>query len=60
MRGYRPSILNFPRAETFSAMAKFNGKQFSLSETMVFTPELCKGNFQPFSWPDLFMRNILN
>lgn len=44
MQGYRPSALKFPRTETFSAMAKFSGAKFSLTETMIFNPEFSNGN----------------
>ncbi|KAJ0089376.1 hypothetical protein Patl1_33066 [Pistacia atlantica] len=40
LRGFRPSVFKFPRAETFSTMAKFSGTKFSLSETMTLDPEL--------------------
>ncbi|XP_057987743.1 uncharacterized protein LOC110642362 isoform X2 [Hevea brasiliensis] len=43
VQGYRPSPLKFPRTETFSAMAKFSGTKFSLTETMIFNPELSNG-----------------
>ncbi|XP_021627253.1 uncharacterized protein LOC110625875 isoform X2 [Manihot esculenta] len=43
MQGYRPSALKFPRTETFSAMAKFSGAKFSLTETMIFNPEFSNG-----------------
>nr|XP_027100369.1 uncharacterized protein LOC113719357 isoform X2 [Coffea arabica] len=40
---FRPSVLKFPRAETFSAMAKFSGTKFSLSETIAFDSEPLDG-----------------
>ncbi|ESR43047.1 hypothetical protein CICLE_v100108862mg, partial [Citrus x clementina] len=40
MDGFRTSTLKFPRAETFSTMAKFSGTKFSLSETLTLDPEL--------------------
>ncbi|GLT57665.1 hypothetical protein SLA2020_306220 [Shorea laevis] len=43
MHGFRPSIVKFPRAETFSTMAKFSGTKFSLSETLAFDSDLCNG-----------------
>ncbi|KAI7990467.1 putative vacuolar protein sorting-associated protein 13C [Camellia lanceoleosa] len=43
VHGFRPSILKFPRAETFSGIAKFSGTKFSLSETIAFDPDLCDG-----------------
>ncbi|KAK6918056.1 Vacuolar protein sorting-associated protein 13, DH-like domain [Dillenia turbinata] len=36
MNGFRPTNLKFPRAETFSAMAKFSGTKFSTSEILTF------------------------
>lgn len=44
MYGFRTSTLKFPRAETFSTMAKFSGTKFSLSETLTLDPELFSGN----------------
>ncbi|CAI9097127.1 OLC1v1033463C2 [Oldenlandia corymbosa var. corymbosa] len=44
IRHFKPSILKFPRAETFSAMAKFSGTSFSLSETLTFDSELPDGH----------------
>ncbi|THG06671.1 hypothetical protein TEA_005294 [Camellia sinensis var. sinensis] len=43
VHGFRPSILKFPRAETFSGIAKFSGTKFSLSEMIAFDPDLCDG-----------------
>ncbi|KAL6965672.1 hypothetical protein U1Q18_036726 [Sarracenia purpurea var. burkii] len=43
MHGFKPSILRFPRAETFSGTAKFSGTKFSLSETITFEPDLNNG-----------------
>ncbi|KAL3502378.1 hypothetical protein ACH5RR_036827, partial [Cinchona calisaya] len=40
---FKPAILKFPRAEIFSAMAKFSGTKFSLSETLTFDSELTDG-----------------
>ncbi|XP_044509521.1 uncharacterized protein LOC123228248 isoform X4 [Mangifera indica] len=40
LHSFRPSVFKFPRAETFSAMAKFSGTKFSLSETMTLDPEI--------------------
>lgn len=36
IQGFRPISSKFPRAESFSAMAKLNGSKFSLSETLTF------------------------
>lgn len=44
MHGFGPSILKFPRAETFGSMAKFSGTKFSVSETIVFDSDLSGGN----------------
>ncbi|XP_065855428.1 uncharacterized protein [Euphorbia lathyris] len=38
MQGCKASSVKFPRAETFSAMAKYSGTKFSLIETMTFNP----------------------
>ncbi|KAA8547313.1 hypothetical protein F0562_003823 [Nyssa sinensis] len=43
LHGFKPSILKFPRAESFSAIAKFSGTKFSLSETITFDPAVCDG-----------------
>lgn len=44
MHGYRPSVIKFPRTETFSSTAKFSGTKFCQSETMTFDPDMCNGN----------------
>lgn len=44
VHGFRPSIVKFPRAETFSTMAKFSGTKFSQSETLAFDSDFCNGN----------------
>ena len=44
MHGFKPSGMKFPRTETFTAMAKFSGTKFSLSETMILDPDLSNGN----------------
>lgn len=36
IQGFRPISSKFPRAESFSAMAKLNGSKFSLSEILTF------------------------
>ncbi|KAF5748859.1 putative vacuolar protein sorting-associated protein 13B-like isoform X3 [Tripterygium wilfordii] len=41
--GFDPSVLKFPRTETFSAAAKFSGTKFSLSETIAFHSDLSNG-----------------
>ncbi|KAK8498349.1 hypothetical protein V6N12_032902 [Hibiscus sabdariffa] len=41
--GYGPSVLKFPRTETFSTTAKFSGTKFSQSETVAFEPDMCSG-----------------
>ncbi|KAG4203337.1 hypothetical protein ERO13_A05G394600v2 [Gossypium hirsutum] len=41
--GYRPSVLKFPRTETFSKTAKFSETKFSQSETVAFEPDTCSG-----------------
>ncbi|KAL3830664.1 hypothetical protein ACJIZ3_019466 [Penstemon smallii] len=43
MRGFRPSSLKFPRAESFGATAKFSGTKFSTSEIIRFEPEFSAG-----------------
>ncbi|KAK6259268.1 hypothetical protein SCA6_013742 [Theobroma cacao] len=43
MHGYRPSVIKFPRTETFSSTAKFSGTKFCQSETMTFDPDMCNG-----------------
>ncbi|XP_009615133.1 uncharacterized protein [Nicotiana tomentosiformis] len=43
MPGYKPSAVKFPRAETFSEIAKFSGTRFSLSETITFDPQSSDG-----------------
>lgn len=40
IHGYGPSVLKFPRAEKFGAMAKFSGTKFSASETISFNSDL--------------------
>lgn len=44
MHGFKPSVMKFPRTETFTSMAKFSGTKFSLSETMILDPDLSNGN----------------
>lgn len=44
MHGFKPSILKFPRAETFCGIAKFSGTKYSISETVTFEPDLTDGN----------------
>lgn len=45
IQGYGPSVLKFPRAENFGAVAKFNGTKFSASETISFNSDsLSEGN----------------
>ncbi|KAG8383676.1 hypothetical protein BUALT_Bualt04G0038600 [Buddleja alternifolia] len=43
MHGFRPSTLNYPRAESFSAKAKFSGTKFSISEIIRFDPDFNDG-----------------
>ncbi|XP_059667459.1 uncharacterized protein LOC132312914 [Cornus florida] len=43
MNGFKPSILKFPRAESFSTTAKFSGTKFSLSEIVNFDPASSHG-----------------
>ncbi|CAH1424589.1 unnamed protein product [Lactuca virosa] len=43
IRGFRPSVLKFPRAEKFSEIAKFSGTKFSSSESINFTADISKG-----------------
>ncbi|XP_073032093.1 intermembrane lipid transfer protein VPS13 isoform X2 [Primulina eburnea] len=43
MRGFRPSVLKLPRAESFSTMSRFGGTKFSLSEVIRFDPEFSDG-----------------
>ncbi|KAL7589773.1 hypothetical protein Lser_V15G35826 [Lactuca serriola] len=43
IRGSRPSVLKFPRAEKFSEVAKFSGTKFSSSESINFTADISKG-----------------
>ncbi|KAI8535314.1 hypothetical protein RHMOL_Rhmol10G0164400 [Rhododendron molle] len=43
MHGFKPSILKFPRAETFSGITKFSGTKYSISETVTFEPDLTDG-----------------
>ncbi|KAL3354105.1 hypothetical protein AABB24_018653 [Solanum stoloniferum] len=43
MHGYKPSVVKFPRAETFGEIAKFSGTRFSLSETITFDPQSSDG-----------------
>ncbi|XP_058197048.1 uncharacterized protein LOC131313017 isoform X3 [Rhododendron vialii] len=43
MHGFKPSILKFPRAETFGGIAKFSGTKYSISETVTFEPDLTDG-----------------
>ncbi|KAI9153087.1 hypothetical protein LWI28_005759 [Acer negundo] len=40
IHGFRPSVLKFPRAETFSTMAKPSATNFSLSENVTLDPVL--------------------
>lgn len=39
IHGYGPSVLKFPRAEKFGAVAKFRGTKFSASETISFNSD---------------------
>ncbi|KAK1396810.1 putative Vacuolar protein sorting-associated protein [Heracleum sosnowskyi] len=39
IQGYGPSVLKFPRAEKFGAVAKFSGTKFSSSETISFNSD---------------------
>lgn len=43
MDGFRPSVIKFPRSETFSTMAKFSGTKFTQTENMAFDSDLCSG-----------------
>lgn len=43
IQGFRPVTSKFPRAESFSAMAKINSSKFTLSETLIFHPNTCNG-----------------
>ncbi|OVA10906.1 Vacuolar protein sorting-associated protein 13 domain [Macleaya cordata] len=43
MHGFKPSISKFPRAETFTTVAKFNETKFSLCETLTFLPDSSDG-----------------
>lgn len=45
LRGFNPSSMKFPRAETFCETAKFSGTRFSLWETIVFDSKSSSGNF---------------
>ena len=45
IHGFRPSVLKFPRAETFSTVAKLSATNFSLSENVTLDPVLSSGNF---------------
>uniref|UniRef100_A0A1D1Z4D3 Putative vacuolar protein sorting-associated protein 13A n=1 Tax=Anthurium amnicola TaxID=1678845 RepID=A0A1D1Z4D3_9ARAE len=38
LQGYNPAAAKFPRAETFTSMAKFHETKFSLSEQLTFHP----------------------
>ncbi|TXG57716.1 hypothetical protein EZV62_015545 [Acer yangbiense] len=40
IHGFRPSVLKFPRAETFSTVAKLSATNFSLSENVTLDPVL--------------------
>lgn len=44
MHGFKRSNLKFPRAETFSGIAKFSGTKYSISETVTFEPDFTDGN----------------
>ncbi|XP_031091593.1 uncharacterized protein LOC115996484 isoform X5 [Ipomoea triloba] len=43
LRGFNPSSMKFPRAETFCETAKFSGTRFSLWETIVFDSKSSSG-----------------
>ncbi|CAK7357552.1 unnamed protein product [Dovyalis caffra] len=43
IHGFRPLTLKFPRAETFGAMAKFNGTKLSLTETVSINSDSSNG-----------------
>lgn len=43
LNGFRPIISKFPRAESFSGMAKLDGSKFSISETLTFYPDSSGG-----------------
>ncbi|XP_019702812.1 uncharacterized protein [Elaeis guineensis] len=44
IQGFRPISSKFPRAESFSALAKLHGSKFSLSETLTFySNNTCSG-----------------
>lgn len=43
IHGFRPSNLKFPRAETFSTMAKLSGTKFSLTEMVSFDSDSSDG-----------------
>lgn len=43
MPGFKPSSLKFPRAETFCTVAKRSETKFSLSEIMIFDPDMTNG-----------------
>lgn len=51
IHGYGPSVLRFPRAEIFGAMAKYSGTKFSASETISFNSDiLSEGNSLILLW----------
>lgn len=43
MRGFKPSTLKYPRAESFSQKARFSGTKFSVSEIVKFDSEFSNG-----------------
>ncbi|XP_058105019.1 intermembrane lipid transfer protein VPS13 isoform X6 [Magnolia sinica] len=43
MEGFKPTISKFPRAETFTTMAKLSESKFSLCETLTFYPDVSNG-----------------
>lgn len=43
IRGFKPSTLKYPRAESFSEKARFSGTKFSVSEIIKFESEFSDG-----------------
>lgn len=45
IQGYKISVSRFPDAEAFSALSKFTGTKYILSDTLTFDTDVGKGNY---------------
>lgn len=60
IRGFKPSTLKYPRAESFSEKARFSGTKFSVSEIVKFESEFSNGMLKYSCTVYLLSSNVLN